>query len=124
MQNLEEYFGIKVGRCNVILRYADDIALFAENKEDLKQLFDVIEKQSIEKRLELNSKNTKVMVVSENNECPQINIFIKGNKVKQRDQFKYLGTLTASDGHNNTEIASRIAQAKKFSENEINTNKP
>ena len=27
-----------------------------------------------------------------NNECPQINIFIKGNNLKQRDQFKYLST--------------------------------
>ena len=53
---------------------------------------------------------------------PQINIFINGNKFKQREQFKYLGTLISSDGCNNTDIASRIAQAKKFSENEIDTN--
>ena len=46
------------------------------------------------------------------------------NSLKQRDQFKYFGTLISSDGGNNTEIASRIVQAKKeFSENEISTNK-
>ena len=32
---------------------------------------------------------------------------------KQRYLFKYLGTLISSDGCNNTEIASRIAQAKR-----------
>ena len=63
------------------------------------------------------------MVVSRKKECPQLNIFIILNQLKQRDQFSYLGTLIARDGRNNTEIASRIAQALKFSENEINTNK-
>ena len=58
----------------------------------------------------MTSKKAEVMVNSRNNECPQINIFIDGNQPKQRDQFKYLGTLISSDGHNNTEIASRIAQ--------------
>ena len=51
---------------------------FAENKEDLQQLLDILE-ESIKNALELNSKNTVVMIVSRNNECPQINIFINGN---------------------------------------------
>ena len=53
------------------------------------------------------------MVVSRNNECPQMSIFINGNKRKQKDQLKYLGILIPSDGLNNTEIASRIEHAKK-----------
>ena len=54
----------------------------------------------------------------------QINIFINGNKLKQRDQFKYLGALISSDGCNNTEIDLRIAQTKKkFPENKISTKK-
>ena len=39
-------------------------------------------------------------------------VFITGTRLKQRDQFKYLGTFMSSDGRNNTEIASRIAQTK------------
>ena len=62
---------------------------------------------------ELDSKNTEVMVVSKNKECPQINICINGYELKQRDQFKYLGSLISSDERNNPEIAPRIAQAKK-----------
>ena len=42
-----------------------------------------------------------------------MNVFISGNKLKQKDQLKYLSTVISSDGCNNTEIASRIAQAKK-----------
>ena len=59
------------------------------------------------------------MVVKRNKECPQINIFINGNEMKQWDQFKYLGSLISSDGPNNTKIAARIVQAKKFPENKI-----
>ena len=33
-----------------------------------------------------------VMVVSSNDKYSQIEIFIIGNKLKQRDRFKYLGT--------------------------------
>ena len=64
------------------------------------------------------------MIVISNNECPQINIFTNGNKLKQKGQFKYLDTLISSDGPNNIEIASRIIAKgkKKFPENEIGTN--
>ncbi|GFO38018.1 sperm-associated antigen 1 [Plakobranchus ocellatus] len=36
------------------------------------------------------------------------NVVLEGKK----DQFKYLGSLISSDGRNNSEVASRIAQAK------------
>ena len=62
------------------------------------------------------------MIVSQKNECLQVKIFTNGNKLKQRDQFKYLGTLVSINGCNNSEIASRIVQVKKFPENEININ--
>ena len=41
-----------------------------------------VEEESSKKGLELNSKKTEVMVVSPNNECPHITIFINGNKLK------------------------------------------
>ena len=68
------------------LRYTIEAVLIAENKEDLQQLLD-----SSKKELELNSKKV-VGIISYNSECPQINIFINGNKLKQRDQFKHFGT--------------------------------
>ena len=53
------------------------------------------------------------MVIRRNNECPQINIFIDRNKLKQKDEFKYLGTKISSDGCNNIEIELRIEHTKK-----------
>ena len=72
-----------------------------------------IKEESRKKGLELKSKKAEVIVVSRIYECPQIKICINGNKLKRRDQFKYLDILTSSDERNNIEIASRIVQAKK-----------
>ncbi|GFO49904.1 structural maintenance of chromosomes protein [Plakobranchus ocellatus] len=94
------------------LRYADDTVLIAENEKDLQQLLDIVKEESEKKGLELNRKKTEVMVVSQKQELPIINIYIKGTRLKQKDQFKYLGSLISSDGRNNSEVASRIAQAK------------
>ncbi|GFO29671.1 clathrin heavy chain 1 [Plakobranchus ocellatus] len=83
-----------------------------ENEKDLQQLLDIVKEESEKKGLELNRKKTEVMVVSRKQELPIINIYIKGTRLKQKDQFKYLGSLISSDGRNNSEVASRIAQAK------------
>ncbi|GFN81414.1 protein tssc1-like [Plakobranchus ocellatus] len=76
------------------------------------KLLDIVKEESEKKGLELNRKKTEVMVVSRKQELPIINIYIKGTRLKQKDQFKYLGSLISSDGRNNSEVASRIAQAK------------
>ena len=94
------------------MRYADDSVIIAENKEDLKLLLDIFEEEIRKKGLKLNSNKTEIMVISRNDECPQINIFINCNKLKQRDQFKYFATLIAIDTRKYTEIALRIAQEK------------
>ena len=49
------------------------------------------------------------MDVSRNKECPQNNIFVNGNQLRQRDQFKYSGSLISSYGCNDTEIPPGIA---------------
>ncbi|GFR77827.1 endonuclease-reverse transcriptase [Elysia marginata] len=113
MQNLENCPGIKVGGYNVNnIRYADDTVLIAENKDDLQKLLNIVEEESRKKGLELNSKKTEVMVISRKQEPPKCDIFINDAKLKQQDKFKYLGTISTSDGRNNNEIAARIAHAK------------
>ena len=124
MRNIEGQPGIRVGGHNINnLRYADDTVLISENEKDL-QLLNIVESKSKEKRLELNSKKTEVMVISRKEEPPLINIMINGIKLKQRDYFKYLGALVSSDGRNNTEISARIAQAKMTFQKMKSPNKP
>ena len=80
------------------MRYADDAVLIPETTKDV---------------LELNGKKTDVMAVSRSNERTKINMFTNGKKLKQRHQFKNVGTIISSDGRIYSEIASRIVQAKK-----------
>ena len=104
---------MKLGGHNIDnLRQIYDTVLIAEKKEDLQEFLDIVEEESRKK-----GKKTEVMVVSQSNECPQINIFINGNKFKQRDQFKYSGTLILNDGYNTLKLQ------KQFLEIEININK-
>ena len=87
--------------------------MFGEADTTLQQLLDIVEGESRNNGLELNGKKAEVNVVSQNNESPQINLFINKKKLEQRDQFKYFSSLISSDGCNNSKIASRIAQTKE-----------
>ena len=85
----------------------------------MQQLLGNVEEEGRKKVLELIGKKTEVMVVSRNNNFPQIHIFLfSRNELKQRDQFNYLGTLISRDRRNKTEIAS-IVSKNEFPENEI-----
>ena len=57
--------GIKITRRNINnLRYADDIFLMAESKEELKSLLMKIKEESEEAGLKLNIQKTKIMASS------------------------------------------------------------
>ena len=54
--------GIKTGRRNINnLRYADDITLMAESKEELRSLLMRVKEESERAGLKLNIKKTKIM---------------------------------------------------------------
>ena len=93
MTNVEEHPGIKVGGKNVNnLRVAGDTVSIAENEKDLQALLIHVERESLNKALELKDKKTEVMVISReaNATC---NIYVKGTQLRQRETFRYLGTL-------------------------------
>ena len=69
----------------------------------MQTLLDTVEEESRKKGLDYKAKRQ-----SRNNACLQIKIFISENKLKQRDQFKYLGTLIWKNERNNTETVSKI----------------
>jgi hypothetical protein len=113
MRNLEGMLGISVGGININnLRYADDTILIATNEEDLQTLMDIIVRESSKMGLSLNKKITEVMVTSKNELEIKSRIKVEGTFLKQVTSFKYLGTIITSDGRCNTEIRSRIGQAK------------
>ena len=63
--------------------------------------------------MEVNIKKTECMVMTKKESIPECTITIKGEMVKQVNNFKYLGSNITSDGRCVTEVKCRIAQAKR-----------
>ena len=95
------------------LRYADDIVLIAQSKEKLQGMLDIIDFYSEENGLSINRKKTECMVVSKYQNVIDSGITLKGNPIKQVENFKYLGTWITNDGKCDKEIKTRIAMAKE-----------
>ena len=63
--------------------------------------------------MEVNVKKTECMVMIKKESVSECRITIKGEVVKQVNNFNYLGSSTTSDGRCVTEVKCRIAQAKR-----------
>ena len=57
--------------------------------------------------MKLNTKKTKVMVVSKKPNLPKINIAIGGQQIEQVTSYMYLGSLITEDGRSENEIKRR-----------------
>lgn len=93
------------------LRYADDTVLLASNEEDLQCLLDRVTAKCAVAGLDLNIKKTKVLVISKQHDTTA-NVTVRGVRLEQVRQIKYLGCLINNDGDNHTEIRSRIECAR------------
>ena len=80
--------GIKIARRNINnLRYADDTTLTAESEEELKSLLLTIKEENARAGLNLNIKNSKIMVSG-----PITSWQIEGEKVEVVTYFLSLGS--------------------------------
>jgi len=95
-----------------MLRFADDIAIIAENEKDLEKILGTLE-QAMEKDLhiKINAKKTKVLVCSRDNNI-RTKIKLKSDETVEQVDFIYLGSTISSDGRCKKEIIKRICQAK------------
>ena len=75
-------------------------------------MLDIVDLYSEENGLSNNIKKTESMVISKYENNRDSRISLKGNPIKQVDNFKYLGTWITNDGKCDKEIKSRIAMAK------------
>ena len=86
--------GIKFAGRNINnLRYADDIALMAKSKEELKSLLMKVKEESEKAGLELNIQKTKIMASSSITSRQ-----IDGAKVETVTDFIFLGSKITVDG--------------------------
>ena len=89
----EAHTGIKIAGRNINnLRYADDMTLMAESKEELKSLLMKVKEESETVGLKLNIQKTKIMA------SPITSWEIDGETVETVSDFIFLGLkLTADD---------------------------
>ena len=103
MQNVrlgEAQAGIKIAGRNINnLRYADDIILMAQSKEELKSLLIKVEEKSGKTGLKLNIQKTKVMAAS-----PITSWQIDGETMETVTDFIFLGSRVTAYGDGSHEI--------------------
>ena len=102
--------GILIGRRNINnLRYADDITLMAESKEELRSLLLRVKEESERAGLKLNIKKTKIMASS-----PIVAWQIEGGKVEVVTNFLFLGSKITADGDCSHEIKRRLLLGREL----------
>jgi Reverse transcriptase (RNA-dependent DNA polymerase)/Endonuclease-reverse transcriptase len=93
--------------------FADDLVLFAKNEKDLKQNIMAWRNALKKRNMNINVEKTNIMVIGEEEQDTQIDMEIDEVKVKQVQNFKYLGVQIQSNGKQDAEINERISAASK-----------
>ena len=120
MQNArldEAQSGINIAQRNINnLRYADDTALMAESKEELKSLLMKVKEESEKAGLKLSVKKTKVMASG-----PITSWQIDGETVETVTDFIFLGFKITADGACSHEMKRRLILGRKAMKNLLNS---
>ena len=105
--------GIKIAGRNINnLRYADDIAIMAESKEELKSLLINMKEESEKPGLKLNIQKTKIMASG-----PITSWQIDGETMETVTDFIFLGSQITADGDYSHEIKRRLLLGRKVMTN-------
>ena len=88
-------------------RFADDIVVYAEEEEEAGDLVNRLDTTTTRYKKEIGPDKTKVMTNNPNGF--QREIKIKGQRLEEVENFKYLGAIISNKG-SKPEILSRIAQ--------------
>jgi hypothetical protein len=92
-----------------MLRFADDIVVLAENKDELERFLnemDTILKENYS--MNVNRSKTKVMACGKT-VTETLKVRLRNNELQKEDEFCYLGSKVTKDSRNTKEIKSRIA---------------
>ncbi|KAG1662043.1 Protein pellino [Nymphon striatum] len=96
----------------VTVRFADDTALVASSESDLQMMMDKLNAIVELYGMRINEKKTKVMKITRY-QYEVINITLKGCKLEQVRQYKYLGSILDDEGKCTKDVKARIAMAKQ-----------
>ena len=89
------------------LRFADDIAILAESKEDLQTLVSEVFKTSSQLGLKISLTKTQMQVISQG--CDKINIHLAKHTLEQVKSFIYFGGQIDEDGNVKMMLKDKLA---------------
>ena len=95
------------GRLITNFRFVDDIVVNAEEEVETDVLIDHLDRTTTRYKMEIGPEKTKVMTNNPNGF--QREIKIKGQRLEEVENFKYLGAIICNEG-SKPEILSRVAQ--------------
>ena len=88
------------------LLYADDLAIVAEDKEELNERRAEWKEAVKQHGLRVNLEKTEVLSIGAHRE--ELNIKLEGRTIRQNNSFIYLGGAVSSDGRSETELRRRV----------------
>lgn len=110
LQDIEAGILLNGERLNNI-RYADDTVIFADNLASLQLLMDSVTSYSRQYGLEINTKKTKFMIISKDQNT-RGNLLVDGTPLEKVNKYTYLGTNINDNWDHSVEIRTRIEKAR------------
>lgn len=92
--------GIDIGMLKLfLLLYADDIIIFANDKDNLQRSLNILEQYCKTWKLKVNTNKTKVMVFRKGGRLPEnLHFFYDGSELEKVNKFVYLGVTFSTGG--------------------------
>jgi len=91
--------------------FADDLVIMADTEEELQQRY-LVWKNSLERKgMKVNTQKTEVMVSSREGHEEITIISEDGGRLKQAEEFKYLGSVIAEEGGTEKAVRKRVKEA-------------
>lgn len=112
----EETKGVKINGQKVhCIRFADDIALVAENEEEMNEMLNILAEKLNKYKLKINAGKTKIMIVKKTSTIinTEVNIQLGNTSIEQVKEFCYLGSVITHDNRTSIDIKKRITLAKQ-----------
>lgn len=113
MDTVIQRFKERINISGDVMIFADDIAFWTDNRDELEQALQVFNDCIIEAKLKMNIMKTEILSVNKG-VCEPLNIQIQDTIIKNADSFNYLGCKFTNDGNKNkAEVNNRIAKYNK-----------
>lgn len=111
--------GIKIGKTFNILAFADDVAIMAHKKDDLRELIRILVEETGKFGLQINDSKTKFMKCGrwdgreENDEDDDDILQIESHSFQKVNSFQYLGVLLSDNNNEELEVINRLNSANR-----------